>query len=132
MEQKDVTFQELREELVQHLVCLPDNDPALFLRTWTGVKNQKLPGVPSRTGSFPSLPCFSQQQPRLRGIYLPVLGSSVPPALLGGVHLPAGLQAPAREWQPLEWPRVLPSDSGQPVPGLERPRDRLVPGKGQL
>ena len=132
MEQKDVTFQELREELVQHLVCLPDNDPALFLRTWTGVKNQKLPGVPSRTGSFPSLPCFSQQQPSLRGIYLPVLGSSVPPALLGGVHLPAGLQAPARERQPLEWPRVLPSDSGQPVPGLERPRDRLVPGNRQL
>lgn len=48
----------------------------------------------------------------------PVLGSSVPPALLGGVHLPAGLQAPAREWQPLERPQVLPSDSGQPVPGF--------------
>ena len=130
MEQKDVTFQELWEELVQHLVCLPDNDPALFLRTWTGAKNQKLPGVPSRTGSFPSPPSFGQKQPGLRGIYLPVLGSSVPPALLGGVHLPTGLQAPAREWQPLEWLQVLPSDSRQPVPGLERPRDRVIPGRG--
>ena len=34
MEQKEVTFQELWEELVQHVVHVPDNDPALFLRTW--------------------------------------------------------------------------------------------------
>lgn len=37
---KDVTFQELWEQLVQHLVYLPDNDPALFLRTCRGVQNQ--------------------------------------------------------------------------------------------
>lgn len=34
VEQKEVTFQELWEELVQHVVHVPDNDPALFLRTW--------------------------------------------------------------------------------------------------
>lgn len=34
MEFKDVTFQELWEELVQHLVCLLDDDPALFVSTW--------------------------------------------------------------------------------------------------
>lgn len=55
--------------------------------------------------------------------------SSVPPALLSN-HLLAGLQAPARECSPQNGLRSQASDQGQPVPGLERTRARLVQGSG--
>lgn len=62
---------------------------------------------------------LSHQQSRLWGSYLPVLGSSVSPVLLGGAHFPVGLQVPARVWQLLGWSQCLPSGSKQPVPHLE-------------
>lgn len=46
---QDVTFQELWEKLVQHPVCLPDDDPALFVGAWMGM--QKSSWVPGRRAS---------------------------------------------------------------------------------